>query len=150
MIERGEDVGEGVKTPSNVRALQKRHEQYEAKMSATIADAEKRRDRDEYDSLVSELFFEQDQFEDEIRRLETQFLTRRARRYLIPVPPTDDEARWERSEHSQRYLLKLEAMRELRAAIRDEQRQRLEPVKIWLPLLTGVIGALIGLVSLLG
>jgi hypothetical protein len=40
-------------------------------------------------------------------------------------------------------------MRDIRSAIRDEQRQRLEPVKIWIPLLTGLIGSLIGLVSLI-
>jgi hypothetical protein len=132
-----------------IRQLQLRYDRYETKAQAAIEDAEKRRERDEYDSLVSEYLFERDEFEEEIRWLETQFLTRQARRYLIPVPPTEEGPHWEKSEHSRRFLLKLDAMRDLRAAIRDEQRQRLEPVKVWIPLLTGLIGSLIGLVSLL-
>ena len=118
-------------------------------MNAVIAEAEKRREHDEYDSLVSEYLFEVDNFEDEIRKLESRFLIRQARRYLIPVPPAEEGESWEKSERSGRLRLKLEAMRELRMAIHDEPRQRLEPVKLWIPLLTGVIGSLIGLVSVL-
>ena len=118
-------------------------------MNAAIEDAKKKRDRDEYDSLVSEYLFESDNFDDAIRRQETKFLVRRARRLLVPIPSTEDGHSWEKSEQSGRLQLTLEAMTKLRGAIREEQRQRLEPVKLWATLLTGLIGSMIGLVSVL-
>ena len=129
--------------------MQMQHERYEIKMTKLVAEAEKTRTRDEYHALVGEWISGRGEFEWKIRSAETQFLLRQGRRHLIPVPALSDEGHWEWSEDKRRAYLTLHAMRELRALIRDEQRQRWEPVKLWLPLLTGLVGALIGLVSAL-
>lgn len=131
-----------------ISALQRRLERYETEIDEKIDQARRAGERDEADSLVSEFFFEKDQFESQISRLETRFLVSEARRYLIPIPPTRTKGTWEQTKYDERWVLTYQAMQELRRNIRNERRERSDPVKTWLALVTGLVGALIGLAAI--
>jgi hypothetical protein len=132
-----------------VTAILQAQEDFSQEFREKIKAAEKAKDRDTYDGLVSEMFFETDLSDNEVARLETTFLTREARRYMIPVPPLKESDAWEESSVDARHYLTFAAMRDLRNRIREERRLRAEPVTIWLPLAIGLIGAVTGLVSVL-
>lgn len=140
---------EAIRHRRAISRLQQDYERYSDEVHKKIDAAEKARDRETYDGLVSEYLNEQDLFENEIARRETQFLTREARRYLIPVPPAKEGQGWEKNNIDGRLYLTFAAMRDLRNRIREERRLRAEPVTIWLPLAIGLIGAITGLASIL-
>lgn len=87
--------------------------------------------------------------DDEVAGLVTDRLVFLAQKNLIPLPPPDPAAgAWVESVVTGcRHLTAATAM-ELRATIRKEQRERSELLFRWLAALTGIIGALIGLTSL--
>src|SRR5262249_47561304 len=90
--------------------------------------------------------------DEQISRLQTTYLLEQAERYLLPQPPfkTDTEdAAWERAILSPQHHLKDIAIAELRAVVRREKKERSERWKSWIPLLTGLAGAIIGLISVL-
>jgi hypothetical protein len=90
--------------------------------------------------------------DEQISRLQTTYLLEQAERYLLPRPPfkTDTEdAAWERANLSLQHHLKDIAIAELRAVVRREKKERGERWKSWIPLLTGLAGAIIGLISVL-
>jgi len=90
--------------------------------------------------------------DEQISRLQTTYLLEQAERYLLPRPPfkTDTEdAAWERASLSAQHHLKDIAIAELRAVVRREKKERGERWKSWIPLLTGLAGAIIGLISVL-
>jgi hypothetical protein len=103
---------------------------------------------------LDRLFFEermQVQIVDaEIRHAVTQRLIQLADRYLIPHPEFRSEGGdWVQSSASGQWHLTAEAISALRAAIRQERKERSESWRMWLAACTGLVGTLIGLVSLL-
>lgn len=95
--------------------------------------------------------------EDEEKRLTSNSLEFEARSLWLPIPPKDDAARWEEfTDNTNTHYLSPLGMTELRAAIRKERAERRAVMEWWiktlgaaLGILTGLIGALIGLVSIL-
>jgi len=101
---------------------------------------------DEYESTLA----------DENRRLASQTrLTKIAERIEVPLPsfPTTTalgSPYWERARHARAYMiLTYEGLTKLRRDIRRERRDRCEFLIRALPAITGIIGALTGLVSVL-
>ena len=96
-------------------------------------------------------------FEEEEKKLTSNSLEFEARRLWLPIPPREDTTRWEESmDNSHTRFLSPLGMTELRAAIRKEHSERRAIIEWWLKtlggavgILTGLIGALIGLVSVL-
>ena len=87
---------------------------------------------------------------DEIsKKLRTQYLTLTARRLSLPLPDYRDESAWEDHVASTGKHLTEKSERELRAAIREEIRERSENSRLWLAGLTGRAGAVAGLIALL-
>jgi hypothetical protein len=93
----------------------------------------------------------------EEKTLTSNSLELEARSLWLPIPPRDDDTRWERLPDTAqtRYLSPL-GMTELRAAIRKERAEQRAVAEWWIKtlgatigILTGLIGALIGLVSVL-
>lgn len=140
---------EAIRHRRAISRLQREHERYSDEIHEKIEAAEKAKERDEYDHLVSDYLNEEDLFQNEIASRETKFLTREARRYMIPVPPAKEGEGWERDRIDGRLYLTFAAMRDLRNSIREERRLRAEPVTIWLPLAIGLIGAATGLAAVL-
>jgi len=94
--------------------------------------------------------WEYDGIDEEIHLLHSRQLVKLAERYFLPVPEFKAEGGdWERTPLSERWVLRRETLVDLRAAIRKEQKERRELRQmnlIWITALTGVIGALTGLV----
>ena len=95
--------------------------------------------------------FEHRLADDELIRLTSNYYVRLANRMLIPVPEfkTEGGAWLESQERPGLYHLTPEALHDLRAAIRAEKKARREEWTIWLAGLTGLIGAISGLVAII-
>lgn len=112
--------------------------------------AKKKDDREEIESLLSALDYEQSEPEEKIKRLKTQYLISIADKLSLPTPPiTEKEERWEESGFSGRHVLTNKGITELRSLIRQEKRERYELMFRWVSILIGLIGAIIGLVAVL-
>ncbi|MGC2459250.1 MAG: hypothetical protein WA435_14785 [Gallionellaceae bacterium] len=100
--------------------------------------------------LGHEYCFEHLLADDEMIRLTSSHYVRLANRMLIPVPEFKTEGgAWMESEQTGLYHLTPQAVHELRATIRAEKKARREEWTIWLALMTGVIGALSGLIAII-
>jgi hypothetical protein len=94
------------------------------------------------------------QVEDEIDEIVSQRLLKRARRLDVPIPSPlfgnlEEDEFWDRSYSSGGYILTRKGRAVLRDAVRKEKRERFESKARWITLFTGIIGAAIGLVSVL-
>jgi hypothetical protein len=86
----------------------------------------------------------------EIQSLITQRLIQIADRYLVPRPKFRSEGgAWVQTSAAGHWHLTIEAIADLRSAIRHEKKERSENGRMWLAALTGLVGTLIGLASLL-
>jgi hypothetical protein len=82
--------------------------------------------------------------------LKTQYLVSIADKLSLPIPPiTKEDERWEQSGFSGRHVLTNRGITELRSLIRQEKREKYELIFRWSPILIGLIGAIIGLISVL-
>ncbi len=112
--------------------------------------AKKKDDREEIQSLLSALDYEQSEPEEKIKLLKTQYLISIADKLSLPTPPiTEKEEGWEESGFSGRHVLTNKGITELRSLIRQEKRERYELIFRWVSILIGLIGAIIGLVAVL-
>ncbi len=72
---------------------------------------------------------------------------------MLPIPslPKDEEENenWEFSPPSGEILLKPHAMTNLRREVRREQKERRDAVSHWITLVIGLVGMMMGFVSLL-
>jgi hypothetical protein len=85
-----------------------------------------------------------------IHNLLTQRLIQIADRNLIPRPEFKSEGgAWIQSSVAGHWHLTIEAIAELRSAIRREKKERSENWRMWLAACTGLVGTLIGLAALL-
>lgn len=104
----------------------------------------------ELDRLFFEERMEIEIVDAEIHSLLTQRLIQIADRNLIPRPEFKSEGgAWIQSSVTGRWHLTIEAIAELRSTIRREKKERSENWRMWLAACTGLVGTLIGLVSLL-
>lgn len=89
-----------------------------------------------------------DLLDDDIESLASRYLIQSAQRLLLPIPEfSQDSDAWTRSQHTGRYRLTTSAMATLRSQIRMERKERRESAMLWIAALTGVLGALTGLVA---
>jgi hypothetical protein len=91
---------------------------------------------------------------DEVAVLQTRMLMTQAEHLSLPV--SDLWKDWETTPVTSRNVLTVEAQHRVRAAIRQEKKDRSELLRLWLAgvgpvisTLTGLIGAAIGLIALL-
>jgi hypothetical protein len=115
-----------------------------------IDDAKQKKDETEADYQAHCMSTDTDAIENEIRRLVTQRLFYLADKYLLPRPEFGDieGGAWEETFPG-RYTLKPEAMAQLRAVIREEQKASSEHMRLWLVPLTGLVGAITGLIAVI-
>src|ERR1700730_12960560 len=92
---------------------------------------------------------------DRIGILQTEYLTSLAEKRLISVPegslPLDKcgNDKWRTAKQGGILYLNSDGIRELHVAIRADRRERLELIRSWLTSLTGLIGAIIGLLAII-
>jgi hypothetical protein len=87
-------------------------------------------------------------FDEEIYRIHTRYLFAEAHRLVIPTAHFHRKESWEDGPTGARHLT-LDAINELRSAIRAEKKVRREAFLMWVPAitaLTGLAGAAIGLI----
>lgn len=119
-----------------------------------ISKAEKRKNHEEVGSLEAEHMYERHLISDTINSLESLRIQERAERLSLPVPKysTDNEA-WEKGFQPNVVYLSLKTRAELRGQIRKERREGAEywtlMLKDVIVPLVGLIGAIMGLISLL-
>lgn len=110
--------------------------------------AEKKKDQEEIAGIDAFAMHEVDTIDDEIEALESRYLTESAGRLLLPTPEFDPgSSAWVESSVTGRFRLSRAVMMQLRSAIRKERKERREGVILWITALTGIIGALTGLVA---
>ena len=77
-------------------------------------------------------YLETELIDDDIVQLLSTHLRSQADKYFLPTPKFDTRSeKWERSDISGRYRLSPDAIRELRATIRAEQKERSELARSW-------------------
>jgi hypothetical protein len=111
--------------------------------------------REEIEKIEHMAQFEYFTYEDAIKVLQTRHLLSQAYRRSISTPEHNDD-NWDRTSDTGESYLRPQAFAELRSAIRKERKERLEQVQMTAAIAggiigacTGVIGALIGLVTVL-
>ena len=88
--------------------------------------------------------------DDDIVQLVSNYLQSEANKHFISAPRFNlVDGNWELSDISNRVRLSQDAIRELRSAIRAEQKESSELIRSWLTGLTGLIGVLIGLLAVI-
>jgi hypothetical protein len=134
-----------------LRRLQKQKTRLYRLYSKDIDKARRKKmSHDEIDDIIRNEKEECDVVDDEISQIQTDYLPSQADKLLLPAPKFDAKSgMWKQSKITDRYHLSPTAATDLRAAIRKEQKERSEHLRAWVTSLTGLAGALIGLVALL-
>ena len=109
----------------------------------------------EIEALRSEWSFEAGMLEEELEAIATNKLRKQAYRLKVPFPSppygrdefeTED---WERGHNLGEWYLKPSGYVKVRAVIRSEQKERREALLAWVIPMTGLIGAITGLIAVL-
>jgi hypothetical protein len=85
---------------------------------------------------------------DEVRKLHSRYYCLQAARMLIPLPDLMDKEMWEH-ESPNRICLTEKGVMHVRSIVRAERKVNLEIFLMWVPGVVGLIGAAIGLASIL-
>ena len=93
------------------------------------------------------------EIDDAIRQLQDNHLIRRARRYVLPIPPFNRQlGNWEESDFTGKWQLTAKAFGELRGAVRAERKARRDAWQshiVGISAATGLIGGITGLISVI-
>lgn len=119
--------------------------------SKTIREArESKKSPGDLDALMHEASWEEQVLDEEIAALVTDYHVARARRQFLPVPDHKDGVSWEECfTYSNRHVLTPKGMAELRATLRSERKAKFELTLMVLAAITGLVGAVTGLVAVL-
>jgi hypothetical protein len=113
-----------------------------------IADARKRGAKaEELRGIQEQRHFETGEYSEEVYQLHTRYLFSEANRLVIPTGEFHAADSWEEGPTGVRHLT-IEKITEPRALVRAEKRANRE---MWIPLiagLTGIVGAITGLLSI--
>lgn len=113
-----------------------------------------KRASEELDSIRDSRNWELANCEDEIAKLETDYLTARAEKYGVPTPElfiagNRPSQGWCESKMYGGYVLTTEGRAELRSDIRAEKRERREGWLPYITALTGLLGVVVAIIALL-
>lgn len=142
---------ESIKYRLELSKLFKRKKKINQNYSKLIRVAEKeKRPEEEIDGLCSEAAFEDDILDEEISLLVTNYLEGQSKRYFLPLPERNDQKMWtECGIISKQRVLTSHGISEVRSALRKEAKERMEIIFTFLVILTGIIGAITGLLAIL-
>lgn len=122
-----------------------------------LAAARKRKDNAKVQQLESDHRFEMELHEEDEDAFVSKRLLHKARRLRVPIPRThgsdgQESDHWYQSHYSGRWYLTNLGISALRTEIRNEIKARYESRShwvVWLSAVTGVIGAITGLVAVI-
>jgi hypothetical protein len=105
---------------------------------------------DEKQSVISEAMFFIGEEDLKIRKLHTDYLRQVANNLIVPLPEFKDESIWENvNSLGIMYILTPKGVYELKRLIRNEKKEKREVIFNWITLLIGLLGAIIGVISVL-
>ena len=105
---------------------------------------------DDLRALESDAWFEEGMVDEEIAWLITDFLLSKADKHFIATPSRNEEGMWEQcSKISERFVLTKAGISAIRSGIRAERKERSYFVFPIIAAVTGLIGAIIGLITVL-
>jgi hypothetical protein len=147
------DIGmiESLRYRAKMTKLFRNKEALRAAFAQDIRKAQKEgKPLDDIQSIEHQSYFEERMFDEEISILATDNLIRKARNRFVPIPSHETDGMWEQCDAiSNRYVLTSKGISELRLALRKEQKERLELFVMVLAILTGIIGAVTGLMAVI-
>jgi hypothetical protein len=101
---------------------------------------------EECEAIAQEWYYEKSDFVKEVEHIASSRIQSRAQNLDLPLPEWDDRDMW---DDDRRQHLSAQGRREVSRAIRKEMKERLD---VYIPVVTaftGLIGAIIGLFSIL-
>lgn len=105
---------------------------------------------DELDDLLYEEHLELVLIDDQIHRVVTDRLWEEAKKAMIPIPKHEDKIMWEETETKPgTFHLTVEGINILRSALRNENKDRWDAAVKWIISLTGLVGAVTGLLAII-
>lgn len=120
----------------------------EEKYDLEIKKIRKEKGQEAAEHLISEMFMERDLIENDIYKAASRRILDLCDLYMIPKPEFDKGSpQWVQSKIDGTYRLSEKALTDLRSALRKERKERHEIMFMWLAALTGLIGAITGLVA---
>jgi hypothetical protein len=141
------------------RKLRSRRQTLEKEFNKIAKEAKRKKEQHILDEWHSVNGWEFDSIDAEIKHNDTQDLLDEAEKLYLPTPDRGDQSKWISKDDLKSFenfsVLTPDAMSEVRTAIRKERRERREVVESWakiagstITILTGLIGAIIGLVAI--
>lgn len=127
-----------------LRSLQKMRDETNKEFEKALEDAAEDGHQEIWDGYRPQFA----ELDDAISSLTTDYYIREANRLMIPAPDHPDEKYWNESRFSGCYVLTLEGLAKLRSEVRHEKKERFDRAQMIFTLSIGLMGALIGLVSL--
>lgn len=109
-----------------------------------------KKSRDDIAAIESFAWFEESMIDEEIAILVTDYLVTEARQNFVPIPSREDKECWEQCQRiSERHVLSSTGISKLRSVLRAEAKEKKELFLKVLAAVTGVLGAITGLVAVL-
>jgi hypothetical protein len=134
----------------NLLKLQTKQKKDERFYKGLIKEAtQEGQDKDEIEALHAEASGSYWDTQEEIRMLTQRHLLATATKLMVPIPDMkkEDDAVWE--HRLGRYALTDQGIAHFKTAIRAERKQRTDVYMPWVFALTGLIGAMIGLLAII-
>jgi len=111
---------------------------------------QKKKSRDEIEEIKHDQYFEYAMIQEEIDILITSYLRSKANTLFVSLPEYDDEKMWtECNKISQQKVLTTLGINKIKKTIRQERKERVEIILMVAASLTGIIGAITGLIALI-
>jgi hypothetical protein len=130
--------------------LTRKRDKESESLSKKIEEAKKSKDPDESNRVYQIDGFELRIIEAKISILVTRYLTDRANKRFLPVPPVNDkDGYWELSYETGNWHLTNKGITELRKTIREDSKELRESVAFWVSIIFGLLGLIIGVISVL-
>ena len=132
------------KLVADVQALAKHYQKelLEAKKAA--------KSKDEINRIISMQDHEYILLSDQLDIATTAYWRRRCADLVVPMPGYDNEEMWQYSNQLGEKYLTTNGIVQVKSAIRTEQRERIANLGQIIVILTGLVGALTGLVAAIG
>jgi hypothetical protein len=127
-----------------------RHDRRVSKRNTAIFEAAEKRNapKEEIEALQTEVGASEWFSQCEIQQLHSDYLRNVAHKLVIPIPTLGDNLMWDKLGGSF-HCLSEHGINKVRADIRAEKKARVELFLMWMPGVVGILGALIGLASIL-
>ena len=126
------------------REYRSRQRKNDAELARAKAAGRSGDDLNAIQSRAADYFF---YFQDDVRKVHCEYLLQEAQRLLVPSPDVSDATIWDTAGN--RTWLTEKGINHMRAAVRAEKKARAELFVMWMPGIVGILGALIGLASIL-